>query len=114
MRVMVIVKATKNSEGGVMPSEKMLAEMGKFNEQLVKAGLDVDHWDVDWRRPVAILVGGEANGASDEARALAHRTVRIPMPGAMESLNAANAVAVLVFERLRQRDGRDGTSETRV
>jgi hypothetical protein len=39
MRVMVIVKATKNSEAGVMPSEKLLAEMGQFNEELVKAGI---------------------------------------------------------------------------
>jgi hypothetical protein len=39
MRVMVIVKATKNSEAGVMPSEKLLTEMGKFNEELVKAGV---------------------------------------------------------------------------
>lgn len=39
MRVMVMVKATKNSEAGVMPSETLLAEMGKFNEELVKAGI---------------------------------------------------------------------------
>src|SRR5688572_16782971 len=39
MRVMVIVKATKDSEAGVMPEEKMLAEMMKFNEELVKAGI---------------------------------------------------------------------------
>lgn len=39
MRVMVIVKATKNSESGVLPSEKLLTEMGKYNEQLVKAGI---------------------------------------------------------------------------
>jgi hypothetical protein len=39
MRVMVIVKATRNSEAGVMPSEKLLADMGKFNEDLVKAGV---------------------------------------------------------------------------
>jgi hypothetical protein len=39
MRVMVIVKATKNSEAGVMPSEKLLTDMGKYNEQLVKAGV---------------------------------------------------------------------------
>jgi len=36
---MVIVKATKNSEAGMMPSEKLLADMGKFNEELVKAGV---------------------------------------------------------------------------
>ena len=39
MRVMVIVKATKNSEAGVMPNEKLMTEMGKFNEELVKAGV---------------------------------------------------------------------------
>ena len=39
MRVMVIVKATKDSEAGVMPSEKLLTEMGKYNEELVKAGI---------------------------------------------------------------------------
>src|SRR5882672_1052269 len=39
MRVMVIVKATKNSEAGVMPSEQLLADMGKYNEELVKAGI---------------------------------------------------------------------------
>jgi hypothetical protein len=36
---MVIVKATKDSEAGVMPSQKLLADMGKFNEELVKAGV---------------------------------------------------------------------------
>src|SRR5688572_25149434 len=39
MRVMVIVKATKNSEAGVMPSEELLAKMGSYNEELVKAGI---------------------------------------------------------------------------
>ena len=39
MKVMVIVKATKNSEAGILPNEKLLTEMGKYNEQLVKAGL---------------------------------------------------------------------------
>lgn len=39
MRVMVMVKATKNSEAGVMPSEKLFADMGRFNEELVKAGV---------------------------------------------------------------------------
>jgi hypothetical protein len=39
MRVMVIVKATKNTEAGVLPNEKLLTEMGQYNEQLVKAGI---------------------------------------------------------------------------
>jgi len=39
MRCMVIVKANKDSEAGIMPNQKLLAEMGKFNEELVKAGV---------------------------------------------------------------------------
>ena len=39
MRVMVMVKATKDSEAGKMPSEQLLTEMGKFNEELVKSGI---------------------------------------------------------------------------
>jgi hypothetical protein len=39
MRVMVIVKATKNSEAGILPTEKLMADMGKYNEELVKAGI---------------------------------------------------------------------------
>ncbi|WP_141593703.1 YciI family protein [Myxococcus sp. AB056] len=39
MRVMVIVKATKNSEAGVMPGEQLMTEMGKYNEELMKAGV---------------------------------------------------------------------------
>jgi hypothetical protein len=39
MRFMVLVKANKDSEAGVMPSEQMLAEMGKYNEELVRAGV---------------------------------------------------------------------------
>ncbi|MEO9135814.1 MAG: YciI family protein [Casimicrobiaceae bacterium] len=39
MRFMVIVKATRNTEAGMMPSEELLGEMGKFNEELVKAGV---------------------------------------------------------------------------
>ena len=39
MRVMVIVKADKNSEAGIMPSQKILSDMGKYNEELVKAGI---------------------------------------------------------------------------
>lgn len=42
MRVMVIIKADKDSEAGVMPSEQLLTEMGAFNEDLVKAGIMLD------------------------------------------------------------------------
>jgi len=42
MRFMMIVKASKDSEAGVMPSEELLSAMGKYNEELVKAGVLLD------------------------------------------------------------------------
>jgi hypothetical protein len=42
MRVMVLVKASEDSEAGVMPTEQLLTEMGKYNEELVKAGIMLD------------------------------------------------------------------------
>jgi hypothetical protein len=42
MRYMMIVKANKQSEAGVMPTEELLSEMGKFNEEMVKAGMLID------------------------------------------------------------------------
>jgi hypothetical protein len=39
MRFMILIKATKDSEAGLLPSEKLLTDMGKFNEELVKAGV---------------------------------------------------------------------------
>lgn len=58
---------------------------------------------VDWRRPSAILVGGEAHGASAAAERVATGRVTIPMRDATESLNAALAAGILLFEAARQR-----------
>jgi TrmH family RNA methyltransferase len=58
---------------------------------------------VDWRRATALIVGGEAEGASEQARQLASDRVSIPMAGTAESLNAAVAAGILLFEALRQR-----------
>ncbi len=61
------------------------------------------YYQADFRSPLALIVGGEAQGAGPEARDLAGRRVHIPMPGKVESLNAASATAVLLFEVVRQR-----------
>jgi len=61
-------------------------------------------WEADFKIPLALIVGGEAEGASQSARALADRLVNIPMPGKIESLNAAVAGAILMFEVVRQRN----------
>jgi TrmH family RNA methyltransferase len=60
-------------------------------------------WETDLRGPLALILGGEAEGASQQARELAHASVRIPMPGEAESLNASVAGAILMFEVVRQR-----------
>jgi RNA methyltransferase, TrmH family len=70
---------------------------------LAEAGAGTPYYLVDWRRQCALIVGGEANGPSAQARARAKGTVTIPMQGPTESLNAAVAAAVILFEALRQR-----------
>jgi TrmH family RNA methyltransferase len=59
-------------------------------------------WETDLRQPLALIIGGEAEGASEEARQLATQKISIPMPGNVESLNAGVAGSVLMFEVVRQ------------
>lgn len=60
-------------------------------------------WEADFKSPLALIVGGEAEGASQAARNLADVFINIPMPGKIESLNAGIAGALLMFEAVRQR-----------
>jgi len=60
-------------------------------------------WETDLRKPLALIVGGEAEGVSNEALGLATQKVSIPMTGSVESLNAGVAGSVLMFEVVRQR-----------
>ncbi len=82
-------------------------------EQVVKsAGLQVliadmdgqSCWEIDLTKPVALVIGSEAEGASESARKLAHQKISVPMSGEMESLNAGVAGSVLMFEVVRQRN----------
>ena len=69
---------------------------------LADAGAEFTYDAVDWTQPSALIVGGEAAGAGEEAAALATGRVRIPMAGGTESLNAAMAATVILFEAARQ------------
>ncbi len=60
-------------------------------------------WQVDWRQPVALLIGNEGQGLPEEVERSADACVRIPMASGVESLNAAAAAAVLFYEAARQR-----------
>jgi TrmH family RNA methyltransferase len=60
-------------------------------------------WEVDWRAPVALLIGNEGQGLPEDIERAADARVRVPMSSAVESLNAAAAATVLFYEAARQR-----------
>lgn len=83
--------------------EEIRAQVGGLTVWLAEAEGARPCWEADLRPPLALIVGGEAEGGSEHARALKTSSISIPMPGKMESLNAAAAGAVLMFEVARQR-----------
>jgi len=60
-------------------------------------------WQVNWREPVALLIGNEGSGLPEEIERSADARIRVPMSSTVESLNAAAAAAVLFYEAARQR-----------
>ena len=70
---------------------------------LADAAAETAYHAVDWMRPSALIVGGEASGAGQEAADLATGRISIPMAGGADSLNAAMAATVILFEAARQR-----------
>ncbi len=74
------------------------------NQRVMLADMDGQScWEADLRQPLALIIGGEAEGASEEAHNLATQRISIPMTGKVESLNAGVAGSVLMFEVVRQR-----------
>jgi RNA methyltransferase, TrmH family len=82
-----------------------IEQVGKSaNMQIYLADMDGKScWETDLHRPLAFIVGGEAEGASEAARELATAKISIPMRGNVESLNAGVAGSILMFEVIRQR-----------
>ncbi len=72
---------------------------------------DATLYDLDLRKPSAFVFGNEAWGLPDEVTAMADRVVRVPIPGAAESLNLASAATVVLFEAVRQRVAAAGSLE---
>jgi TrmH family RNA methyltransferase len=67
------------------------------------ASASMPYYAADWRQPAALIVGNEANGVSERGLTAATKQISIPMAGPVESLNAAVAGSVILFEALRQR-----------
>lgn len=72
--------------------------------QIHLADMDgISCWETDLRQPLVLIVGSEAEGASEQARKVVTQKISIPMAGNVESLNAGVAGSVLMFEVVRQR-----------
>jgi TrmH family RNA methyltransferase len=78
-------------------------EISSLSVLLAEAKHGIPCWSLDLTRPLALLVGSEAEGASPQARSFADQWISIPMPGRSESLNDAMAASILLFEVVRQR-----------
>lgn len=103
-------KALRGGQGAqfVLPMERgvdVADWCAQFKGQRLALALAEDRsvFSSDLTGPLAFIVGNEGAGLSDDVRAAATATVQIPMPGKMESLNASAALAIAVFEAVRQR-----------
>ncbi len=87
----------------VAERQQVLQALEGLDLWVAMAGEGVPYTRVDWRRPVALVIGGEARGAKGWLQAPRAQAVHIPMPGSAESLNAAVAATLLLFEVVRRR-----------
>ncbi|MEW6567276.1 MAG: RNA methyltransferase [Chloroflexota bacterium] len=87
----------------LLADDELVPRLSGLALWLAEAGQGTAYDRVDWRAPSALIIGGEAHGPRPALRNLAPHQVHIPMPGGTESLNAAVAAAVILFEARRQR-----------
>lgn len=82
------------------------ALIDKTGKKLVVTGFHTDkyYYDEDLSGDIALVIGNEGNGVSDELMAMADIVVKIPMDGQLESLNASVAAGILMYETKRKRD----------
>jgi len=83
--------------------DEIVSRIRSLNIYLATANQGLAYTQADLHSPLALIVGGEAMGASSLARDLASACLQIPMPGGGESLNAAVAAGIMLFEAARQR-----------
>lgn len=103
-------KVVRSSMGAVLRLPQRRFEWAQIGEGIdpcrpVAADAAGEHpyTDYDWTRPTALIIGSEAHGLSEGARLAAAQTLAIPLADSTESLNAAAAGAVMLFEAVRQR-----------
>jgi TrmH family RNA methyltransferase len=64
---------------------------------------ELNFWDCNFTQPTVLIIGSESEGVSEQALGITSHTVSIPMPGNFESLNAAVAAGIIIFEIVKQR-----------
>ena len=92
-------------------SEQSIETQNQLMDELKKRGVFILAADmggepaasVDFDLPCAIVIGAEGSGVSEGVRKAADRIISIPQKGRIQSLNASNAAAILLYEALRQR-----------
>ena len=85
--------------------EKIAQTCANLTVYLAEMSGDLAYDAADWSHGWALIIGSEAHGASEAAAALARQRIYIPMAADTESLNAASATAVILFEAARQERG---------
>lgn len=87
--------------------EKLVEELGSEGYRIYATSLEASEYiyNCDFKGKTAIVIGNEGNGVPEEHLKLATHRIKIPMPGRAESLNAAAATAVVIYEVVRQRMG---------
>ncbi|MBU3160510.1 RNA methyltransferase [Clostridium frigoris] len=84
----------------------LVKKLKRSEFKLVTSSLDTDKnfYDVDLKEKIIIAVGNEGNGISDEVYEICDVKIKIPMPGGAESLNAAVAASIMMYEVVRQKN----------
>jgi TrmH family RNA methyltransferase len=88
---------------GILLTQLKVRGIRSFASCVEAAQGAVAPWEVNWREPVALLVGNEGAGLPEDVVAAADARVHVPMATRVESLNAAAAAAVVLYEAFRQR-----------
>ncbi|UCF27613.1 MAG: RNA methyltransferase [Chloroflexota bacterium] len=82
---------------------KSLIETSKLKTFIAEADKGELYHQCDFSQPLALIIGGEAEGAGEKAHRMADSLIHIPMPGGGESLNASVSAGIILFEVVRQR-----------
>jgi TrmH family RNA methyltransferase len=84
--------------------EEILEKLGEIDLWLAEKGEGSAYSDVDWQKPCALIIGSEAHGAGKVFRSKVQNHVHIPLREGVESLNAAIAAGIILFDIVRQRE----------